>query len=55
MKGDALETVKINLTLTQKMKDDLEAERKETYARSIQELIVTILGGHLEKRKKGEK
>jgi hypothetical protein len=50
-KGDALETTQISLTLTIKMKADLEAERQKTYKRSLQELIVDILSDFLERKK----
>ena len=50
-KGDALETTQISLTITLKMKADLEAERQKTYKRSLQELIVDILSDFLDAEK----
>lgn len=51
VKGDALETTQISLTITNKMKTDLEAERQKTYKRSLQELVVDILSDFLEQKK----
>jgi hypothetical protein len=50
-KGNALETTQISLTITLKMKADLEAERQKTYKRSLQELIIDILSDFLEQKK----
>lgn len=50
-KGDALETTQISLTITLKMKADLETERQKTYKRSLQEFIVDILSDFLDAEK----
>jgi hypothetical protein len=50
-KGDALETTQISLTITLKMKADLETERQKTYKRSLQEFIIDVLSDFLEHRR----